>query len=99
MVAAVEPPSSRGELAALQRDLRATAVERALRSPLFSRRVRAAGVTPETATDDRAWAAIEPVTKDDLRQIPAEDLYRQMVICEPGDIREYWRSGGVTGEP
>jgi phenylacetate-CoA ligase len=95
----VEPPSHADELRSHQLELRRTAVERALRSPLFARKVQAAGVTPENAIDDAAWAAIEPITKDDLRTIPAEQLYREMVICQPAEIREYWRSGGVTGEP
>jgi phenylacetate-CoA ligase len=39
------------------------------------------------------------LTKDALRQIPAERFHDEFCVAPRAEVVEYWRSGGVTGRP
>ena len=71
-------------------------VDRAHRSPFFSRKLEKAGVGPDVADWD-AWLRIPPTTKEELRALASfED---EVCIAPRSDVLEFWRSGGVTGRP
>jgi phenylacetate-CoA ligase len=90
-------PRTRAEIEAIQAERRRIAVERARRSELF--RTRLAGVDPGRAGDSDQWRRIPILTKEDLRRIPAGEFHARFCIGPRTDVLEYWRSGGVTGQP
>ena len=81
------------------RKLLKIAVERAGRSPFFAHKLKEAGMTPEKATDYSAWKNIPLTTKEELRRMTPEEFYREVCIAKPEEVADFWRSGGVTGEP
>ncbi len=72
-------------------------LERAARSPLFSRKLARAGVHGGAPLDWNAWRKIPPTNKDELRALDAFE--EGMAIAPRSEVVEYWRSGGVTGRP
>jgi phenylacetate-CoA ligase len=82
-------PKSKEELAALQEERKARALERARRAPFFARRL--AGV--------RHWRDIPILDKETLRGLSAEAFYGEFCAGPRADWREFWRSGGTTGKP
>lgn len=73
------------------------ALDRAARSPFFSTKLAAAGIRDTGAVTWDDWLRIPPTTKEELRALP--DFSSEVVIADPRDIVQYWRSGGVTGQP
>jgi phenylacetate-CoA ligase len=90
-------PASPAELAAIQKAQKRRAVEHALRAPFF--RDRLAGIELDRLDEPEVWARIPLLTKDELRQIPADRFQEQFCIAPRAEVVEYWRSGGVTGRP
>lgn len=72
-------------------------IMRAARSRFFRRKLAAAGIEPGQSVGWDAWLRIPPTTKDELRAL--DRFEAEVAIAAPGDIAEYWRSGGVTGRP
>ena len=90
-------PQSRDEIAALQHKRRIAAVENALRAPFHQKRLK--GIDPQLATDAQRWREIPLLLKEDLRALSPEQYLSDFCLAKPHEIAEYWRSGGVTGEP
>jgi phenylacetate-CoA ligase len=90
-------PRSPADIEAIQRVRRRLAVERARRSPLLRDRLR--GVDPARADEPEEWAKIPLLTKDELRTVPVEEFHERFCIQPREAVIEYWRSGGVTGQP
>ena len=90
-------PQSRDEIAALQHKRRIAAVENALRAPFHQKRLK--GIDPQQATDPQRWREIPLLLKEDLRALSPEQYLSDFCLAKPHEIAEYWRSGGVTGEP
>lgn len=90
-------PRSRAEIAALQRERKRAALRNALRAPFHRKRL--AGIDPERADDPEVWRKIPLLTKEELRALPSERFLAEFCLAKPDEIAEYWRSGGVTGEP
>src|SRR5262249_19086835 len=90
-------PRSSAEIEALQKERRVAAVKNALRAPFHQKRLK--GIVPERAADPARWREIPLLQKEELRALAPEQYFREFCLAEPGEIAEYWRSGGVTGEP
>jgi phenylacetate-CoA ligase len=85
-------PSTRQELDRIQSERRRVAIERARQSPFLRKRI------PAGKAED-IWHRIPPLTKEELRQIPAERFHDEFCIQPRSQAVEYWRSGGATGRP
>src|SRR3954463_2682042 len=90
-------PKSRAEIRRIQAERKRAAVEQAMRSPFW--RPRLEEVRIERLEDREEWGKIPILDKETLRAMTDEQFYREFCVT-PGDgICEYWRSGGVTGQP
>jgi phenylacetate-CoA ligase len=90
-------PASRSDIARIQRERKRRAVELAARAPLFCDRLK--GIDLDRLDDPGVWAKIPLLTKDQLRQIPADRFHQEFCVAPRSEVVEYWRSGGVTGRP
>jgi phenylacetate-CoA ligase len=90
-------PSSAAEIARIQSERKRVAVERALQSPFWKRRMPSIDLA--RLDDPDVWRRIPVLTKEDLRQIPPERFHDEFCIAPRTKVVEYWRSGGATGRP
>jgi len=90
-------PKSRADIERIQRERRRIAVERALRSPFWKKRLPK--VDLERVHEPEVWRRIPVLTKDALREIPADRFHEEFCIAPRTGVVEYWRSGGATGRP
>ena len=90
-------PRSREEIEAIWRERLPIAVERAKRSRFFAGRLDRVDLS--RLDDPEEWNRIPVLTKDELRQLPAETFHEDFCIAGRDTAVEYWRSGGVTGKP
>src|SRR4051794_15071797 len=90
-------PRSRAEIRRVQAERKRVAVEQALRSPFW--RPRLAKVRLERLEDPQEWRRIPILDKDTLRGLTDQQFYSEFCIAAPEGVQEYWRSGGVTGQP
>jgi phenylacetate-CoA ligase len=90
-------PASREEIARLQRERKARAVERALRSKFWKQRL--GHLRRDRLDDPEEWRRIPILDKDQLRALGEEEFYRDFCVFDPAEVCEYWRSGGSTGKP
>ena len=90
-------PKSRAEIKRLQAERKRFAVEQAMRSAFW--RPRLENVRLERLEEPEEWRKIPILDKDTLRALTDRQFYGEFCVT-PGDgIQEYWRSGGVTGQP
>ena len=93
---ALELPRSRAEVKRIQSLRKRHAVEQALRSPFWRSRLQKTNV--DRLDDPDEWRRIPILDKDTLRALTDRQFYSE--FCIAGDpVQEYWRSGGVTGQP
>jgi len=90
-------PKSRAEIRRIQAERKRAAVEQAMRSPFW--RPRLEQVRVERLEDPEEWRKIPILDKDTLRAMSDEQFYREFCLTPADGICEYWRSGGVTGQP
>jgi phenylacetate-CoA ligase len=90
-------PKSRGEIEKIHRERKRVAVERALQSAFWKKRLPSLRL--ERLEDPAEWRKIPVLTKEDLRQIPPERFHEEFCIQPRTKVVEYWRSGGATGRP
>ncbi|MGQ0656467.1 MAG: phenylacetate--CoA ligase family protein [Betaproteobacteria bacterium] len=91
-------PKSREDIGRLQSEGKRRAVEQAMRSPFWRKRL------PKTLDLGRlddwdAWRTIPILDKDTLRALSDEQFYGEFCVQPEEGVAEYWRSGGVTGQP
>jgi len=88
-------PKSRAEIRASQSRLKRAAVEQAMRSPFWQKRL------PKLNLDrlEDEWRRIPILDKDTLRALTDQQFYSEFCVGGHDGIAEYWRSGGVTGQP
>ena len=91
-------PASRKAVREIQRERKRLAVEQALRSPFWQKRIPR-NINLEKLEDPHVWRSIPILDKDTLRALPDAQFYGEFCIAEHDGIAEYWRSGGVTGQP
>jgi phenylacetate-CoA ligase len=91
-------PKSRQEIRRTQSYRRRVAVEQALRSPFWQRRIPK-GISLEKLDKPEVWRSIPILDKDTLRALTDAEFYGEFCVSGHDGIAEYWRSGGVTGQP
>jgi phenylacetate-CoA ligase len=92
-------PKSRAEIRGIQSRLKRAAVEQALRSPFWKHRISRENIDTEKLDDPEEWRKIPILDKDTLRSLTDRQFYSEFCIAQHDGIAEYWRSGGVTGQP
>jgi phenylacetate-CoA ligase len=91
-------PKSRAEVRRIQSERKRIAVEQALRSPFWRRRIP--HDLPLGKLDDpELWRRIPILDKESLRALSDREFYEEFCLAGHDGIAEYWRSGGVTGQP
>src|SRR5437763_9824855 len=90
-------PDSRAEIRRIQAERKRAAVEQAMRSPFW--RPRLEKVRIERLEDPEEWRKIPILDKETLRAMTDEQFYREFCVTPEDGVCEYWRSGGVTGQP
>jgi phenylacetate-CoA ligase len=93
----LELPKSRREIQRIQSERRRAAVEQARRSPFW--RPKLAQIRLDRLDDPEEWRKIPILDKDTLRALTDRQFYEEFCIAGNDGIAEYWRSGGVTGQP
>jgi phenylacetate-CoA ligase len=88
-------PKTRKEIAEIQRKLKRAAVEQAMRSPFWKKRLPT--INLDRLEDE--WRRIPILDKDTLRSLTDQQFYSEFCVTQHDGIAEYWRSGGVTGQP
>src|SRR3954469_12188309 len=73
------------------------AVEQAMRSPFWRPRLK--DVRLDRLEDPDEWRRIPILDKDTLRALTDQQFYSEFCVAPADGICEYWRSGGVTGQP
>jgi phenylacetate-CoA ligase len=91
-------PKSRAEIRRLQTERKRAAVERAMRSPFWQKRI-SKKIDFQKLDDPEVWRQIPILDKDMLRALTDAQFYGEFCHAEHDGIAEYWRSGGVTGQP
>jgi len=90
-------PKSRAEIRRIQAERKRFAVAQALRAPFW--RPRLEKVRLERLEDPEEWRRIPILDKDTLRSLTDQQFYSEFCLAPSDGIQEYWRSGGVTGQP
>ena len=90
-------PKNRREIAKIQSERKRAAVEQALRSPFWKKRIPALDLSK--LDDPEVWRRIPILDKDTLRALGDAQFYGEFCIAQHDGVAEYWRSGGVTGQP
>jgi phenylacetate-CoA ligase len=93
----LELPRSRAEIRRIQSERKRFAVERALQSSFH--RERFPTLRLERLDEPDEWRKIPILDKDTLRALSDEHFYTEFCLAQHDGIAEYWRSGGVTGQP
>ena len=90
-------PKSQGEIERSYRERKRLAVERALQSEFWRRRMPP--IDLDRVHEPEIWRRIPVLTKDALREIPPGRFHDEFCIAPRTKVIEYWRSGGATGRP
>src|SRR5438105_5524247 len=88
---------SRAEVQRIQKERKRAAVEQAMRSAFWKPRLEKVRV--ERLDDVDEWRKIPILDKDTLRALSDQQFYSEFCVPPADGIQEYWRSGGVTGQP
>ena len=73
-------------------------MEKALRSPFWQKRI-AKNIRFDGLDDAAVWRSIPILDKDTLRSLSDAQFYGEFCHTQHDGIAEFWRSGGVTGQP
>ena len=95
---ALELPASRAQIRRIQGERKRIAVAQAQRSPFWKKRLPKE-LNLEALDDPDVWRRIPILDKDMLRALPEREFYSDFCLAPQDGICEYWRSGGVTGQP
>jgi phenylacetate-CoA ligase len=90
-------PKSRKDISKIQSEGKRSAVERALLSPFWKKRIPQLNLAK--LDDPEVWRRIPILDKDTLRALSDEQFYGEFCHTQHDGVAEYWRSGGVTGQP
>src|SRR5207237_9569689 len=90
-------PRSAADIQRIHSERKRVAVERALQSPFWKRRMPPIDLA--RLDDPEVWRKIPVLTKEALREIPAQWFHEEFCIAPRTKVVEYWRSGGATGRP
>jgi phenylacetate-CoA ligase len=90
-------PKSRLEIGRIQTERKRFAVEQARRAPFW--RSKLEHIDLERLDDPEEWRRIPILDKDTLRSLSDQQFYKEFCVRPAEGIQEFWRSGGVTGQP
>ena len=90
-------PKSRAEIRRIQTERKRFAVEQARRAPFW--RSKLEHIDLERLDDPDEWRRIPILDKDMLRSLTDQQFYNEFCVPAAEGICEFWRSGGVTGQP
>src|SRR2546423_1189900 len=90
-------PKTRAEFQRIQRERKRAAVEQAMRSAFWKPRLQK--IRLERLDDPDEWRKIPILDKDTLRALTDQQFYSEFCLSDHDGVQEYWRSGGVTGQP
>jgi len=90
-------PKTRKDISKIQSEGKRAAVERAMLVPFWKKRIPK--LDPAKLDDPGVWRRIPILDKDTLRALSDEQFYGEFCHTEHDGVAEYWRSGGVTGQP
>jgi phenylacetate-CoA ligase len=90
-------PKSQADIDGMHRERKRLAVERALQSPFWQRRMPKLDL--DRVHEPEVWRRIPVLTKEALREIPVQWFHEEFCIAPRTKVVEYWRSGGATGRP
>ena len=93
----IDLPKSRAEIRRLQSERKRAAVEQARRSPFW--RPKLEHIRLDRLDDAEEWRRIPILDKDMLRALSDQQFYNEFCVAPDDGIQEFWRSGGVTGQP
>jgi phenylacetate-CoA ligase len=93
----LELPRSRAEIRRIQSERKRYAVEQARRAPFW--RSKLEHIHLERLDEPDEWRRIPILDKDMLRALSDQQFYNEFCVGGADGISEYWRSGGVTGQP
>ena len=93
----IDLPKSRAEIRRLQSERKRAAVEQARRSPFW--RPKLEHIRLDRLDDAEEWRRIPILDKDMLRALSDQQFYNEFCLPPDDGIQEFWRSGGVTGQP
>lgn len=94
----MELPRSRADIRRIQSERKRIAVEQARRSKFWQKRLPN-DLDPAKLDDPEEWRRIPILDKDTLRGLSDAQFYDEFCIGDHDGICEFWRSGGVTGQP
>src|SRR5436190_13193352 len=94
---ALKLPKSRADIRRIQSERKRFALEQARRAPFWRSKLERIDV--ERLDDPREWRKIPILDKDMLRALSDQQFYNEFCVPADDGICEYWRSGGVTGQP
>jgi phenylacetate-CoA ligase len=90
-------PASREEIRRIQSERKRRAVEQAMLSPFWKKRIPQLNLAK--LDDPEVWRKIPILDKETLRALSDAQFYGEFCHQQHDGIAEYWRSGGVTGQP
>ncbi|MCW5772586.1 MAG: phenylacetate--CoA ligase family protein [Rhodospirillaceae bacterium] len=90
-------PTSKADIARIQRERKPLALAQAKKAAFYKGKLD--HIRADRLDDPEEWAKIPIIDKETLRRIPPERFMDEFCVAAPGDIAEYWRSGGATGVP
>src|SRR5436190_3236623 len=90
-------PKSRAEIRRIQAERKRFAVEQARRAPFWRSKLET--INLDRLEDPDEWRRIPILDKDMLRALSDPQFYNEFCVPAADGICEYWRSGGVTGQP
>src|SRR3954471_21040033 len=90
-------PKSRAEIRRIQAERKRFAVEQARRAPFWRAKLEA--IDLDRLEDPEEWRKIPILDKDMLRALSDQQFYNEFCVPADDGVCEYWRSGGVTGQP
>ncbi len=90
-------PKSRDEISRIQHVRKRHAFELAKRAPWY--RGKLDHIDPDKLDDKEVWERIPILDKETLRKFSHAEFLDNLCVVPAGDIAEYWRSGGSTGQP
>ena len=90
-------PRTKADIARIQSERKRVALAQAKKAPFY--RGKLDHVRADRLDDPAEWAKIPILDKAALRELSPERFMAEFCIAAPGEIAEYWRSGGATGVP
>ena len=90
-------PTSQAEIDRIVAERLPVVIAQAQKAPFHATRLE--GIDPARAADPDVWRRIPILDKEELRALTPRQFMEDFNLAPRGEIMEYWRSGGSTGQP